>query len=89
MNEKIDSFKPNKFVSININILTKMETRSQTNSNKGALYEVNIDFVEASELWRQNKKQVSPGHFKYICTVLKKDGNKCVEQFTTVLNCKS
>ena len=82
MNEKIDSFKPNKFVSININILTKMETRSQTNSNKGALYEVNIDFVEASELWRQNKKQVSPGHFKYICTIIKKDGTKCGNSLT-------
>ena len=54
-----------------------METRSQTNYERGALYEVNIDFDEASTLWRQNKKQVSPGHFKYICTVLKKDGTKC------------
>ena len=54
-----------------------METRSQTNNNRTALYEVNIDFDEASALWRQNKKQVSPGHFKYICTVVKKDGNKC------------
>ena len=54
-----------------------METRSQTNHNKGALYEVTIDFDEASEAWRHNKKQVSPGHFKYICTALKKDGTKC------------
>lgn len=55
----------------------KMETRSQTIYNKRPLYEVNIDFDEASEAWRQNKKQVSPGHFKYICTVLKKDGKTC------------
>ena len=54
-----------------------METRSQTNYEKGALYEVNIDFDEASAAWRQNKKQVSPGHFKYICTILKKDGTSC------------
>jgi hypothetical protein len=54
-----------------------METRSQTNNNRAALYEVNIDFDEASEAWHQNKKQVSPGHFKYICTALKKDGTKC------------
>jgi hypothetical protein len=54
-----------------------METRSQTNYDKGALYEVNIDFDEASVAWRQNKKQVSPGHFKYICTILKKDGTSC------------
>ena len=54
-----------------------METRSQTNYNKGALYEVNIDFDEASDLWRQNKKHVGQGHFKYVCTVIKKDGSRC------------
>jgi len=54
-----------------------METRSQTNYEKSALYEVNIDFDEASALWRQNKKHIGQGHFKYICTAVKKDGKTC------------
>ena len=55
-----------------------MNTRSQTrNENSKPLYEVEIDFDEASEAWRENKKNVGQGHFKYICTVLKKDGTHC------------
>jgi hypothetical protein len=54
-----------------------METRSQTNYEKTALYKVDIDFDEASALWRQNKKPVGQGHFKYICTAVKKDGKTC------------
>lgn len=37
------------------------------------LYEVNIDFDEASRVWRSNKKPVSNGCYKYICSVVKKD----------------
>ena len=57
-----------------------MNTRSQTrNENSKPLYEVEIDFDEASEAWRENKKNVGQGHFKYICTIpnKKKDGAKC------------
>jgi hypothetical protein len=54
-----------------------MNTRSQSNYDKCALYEVNIDFDEASKAWKQNKKQVEQGHFQYICTVVKQDGTKC------------
>jgi len=54
-----------------------METRSQTRYEKSALYEVNIDFDEASALWRQNKKHIGQGHFNYICTAVKKDGKTC------------
>ena len=54
-----------------------METRSQT---KIALYEVNIDFDEASTAWRANKKKIDNGTFKYICCGLTKTGNKCLRQ---------
>jgi len=57
-----------------------METRSQTKSNNSPLYEVNIDFDEASSAWRANKKQVNNGTFKYICCGLTKTGNKCLRQ---------
>jgi hypothetical protein len=50
-----------------------MKTRSQ---NKKQIYEVNIDFVGASESWRTNKTSVGNGCYKYICTV-EKNGIKC------------
>ena len=57
-----------------------MNTRSQTKYNNSALYEVNIDFDEASSAWRSNKKPVGDGTFKYICCGITKTGNKCVRE---------
>ena len=37
-------------------------------------YEVNIDFDEASISWKQNKKSIGNGQYKYIC---QKDGTNC------------
>ncbi len=65
----------------------KMETRSQTNYEKGALYEANIDFDEASEAWRQNKKHVGQGHFKYI-TPPKQNTNRCIHITQSGVQCK-
>ena len=36
-----------------------------------------IDFDLASRAWRQNKVQISPGVFKYVCGRMKSDGTKC------------
>lgn len=41
------------------------------------LYEVNIDFDEASEEWRRNKKQLSNGTFAYVCGIPTKNGKPC------------
>ena len=57
-----------------------MNTRSQTKYDNSALYEVNIDFDEASAAWRSNKKQVGDGTFKYICCGITKTGNKCTKE---------
>ena len=32
-----------------------------------SLYELNINFDEASKMWRQNKKTIGNGTFTYIC----------------------
>ena len=37
-------------------------------------YEVNIDFDEASNAWKYNKKSIGNGSYKYICTQLTKIG---------------
>ncbi len=54
-----------------------MQTRSQTNYENKALYKVNIDFDEASKLWKSNKKYINNGCYKYICVKKNKLGNYC------------
>ena len=41
------------------------------------LYKVEINFDEASEAWRSNKKCIGNGHYKYICSQKTKAGNPC------------
>ena len=57
-----------------------MNTRSKTKYDNNAVYEVNIDFDEASNAWRDNKKNLNKGTFKYICCGMTKTGNKCNRQ---------
>ena len=66
-----------------------MQTRSQTklSDNQQSIMdhclevkdclEVNIDFDDASNAWKQNKKYMGNGTYKYICPNLKKDGTNC------------
>ena len=56
-----------------------MQTRSQTKikSQSKSLYEVNIDFDGASEAWKANKRSIGNGSYKYICSILKANGEKC------------
>ena len=61
-----------------------MNTRSQTKkmniekeNKKTDLYTVEINFDEASEAWRANKKCIGNGHYKYICLQKSKTGNQC------------
>ena len=51
-----------------------MQTRSKSQQN---LYTVDIDFDEASKAWRENKKSIGNGSYKYICDSITKNGNKC------------
>jgi hypothetical protein len=54
-----------------------MKTRSQTKSESRQLFEVNIDFDEASEAWRANKKSIGNGSYKYICAKRCKNNKFC------------
>jgi hypothetical protein len=62
-----------------------MKTRSQTlkeeqiqkKNSLTPLYEVNIDFDEASEAWRANKKCLKNGMYAYICGKIMLNGNSC------------
>jgi hypothetical protein len=62
-----------------------MKTRSQTTSS---IYTVDIDFDEASALWRANKEPIGNGSFKYVCAVItdekgKRCGARCVSGTVT------
>jgi hypothetical protein len=50
-----------------------MLTRSQTKQK----YHVEINFDEASEAWKTNKKYIGNGSYKYICLQKTKAGNPC------------
>jgi len=60
-------------VYLNKDIEVQMNTRSQTKYDASSLYEVNIDFDEASEAWKQNKLSIGNGSYRYLC---KKRGNR-------------
>lgn len=40
-------------------------------------YSVDIDFDEASRLWRSNKRLTGEGHFSYLCRATTKSGKSC------------
>ena len=74
-----------------------MNTRSQTTYEKKTLYEVNIDFDEASEAWRANKKYVGNGTYKYITpkkisilnnTEKNNKSTRCTQQTQSGSQCK-
>jgi len=54
-----------------------MKTRSQTNYEKDAIYEVNIDFDDASNAWKSNKCPLGNGTYKYVCAKRSKNNNIC------------
>jgi hypothetical protein len=55
-----------------------MKTRSQTNCENTALYEVNIDFDEASRAWKSNKRTIGNGSYRYLCAKKGKNNNCCL-----------
>ena len=57
-----------------------MKTRSQTKYENSAIYKVNIDFDEASEAWKANKKSIGNGSYKYVCSKICKNNKKCIQK---------
>jgi hypothetical protein len=44
---------------------------------KNAIYDVVIDFDDASRCWTANKRRLKNGCYQYICGAQLKNGNKC------------
>jgi len=55
-----------------------MKTRSQSKLESMALYEVDINFDEASEAWKANKRSIGNGSYKYVCVKRGKKNNYCI-----------
>jgi len=75
---------------ININSeTTKTETKKNNihDREQEPLYEVNIDFDDASKQWHANKKFVGNGMYKYICPKITKSGNVCGKKCLPWLDC--
>ena len=47
---------------------------------KNAMYDVEIDFDDASRCWTSNKRRLKNGCYQYICGAQLKNGNKCHTQ---------
>jgi hypothetical protein len=72
-----------------INNVQKINDVQQINNvqkiNERQEYNVNINFDEASDAWRQNKKSIGNGSYKYICISKKKEiqcGKSCYKNLT-------
>jgi hypothetical protein len=54
-----------------------MKTRSQSKKENSYIFEVNINFDEASTEWKSNKLYKGNGCYRYICEKNTKSGSKC------------
>ena len=57
-----------------------MNTRSQTKYENSSLYEVDIDFDDASEAWKQNKLSIGNGSYRYLCKKRGIRNNICIKK---------
>ena len=67
-----------------MNTRSKSKTNNIINAisskNNTTPYEVNINFDEAIEAWRANKKHTGNGMYKYVCCGITKTDKKCNRQ---------
>jgi hypothetical protein len=71
-----------------------MYTQSESNCESREIYSVDIDFDDASNAWKSNKRSVGNGQYKYICFAITKAGTNCKRESIAGLNfcslhCKS
>lgn len=57
-----------------------MQTRSKTMYENNKIYSVEINFDEASILWRENKVSMGNGCYKYQCRQKSIKGNLCIKK---------
>ena len=50
-------------------------------------FEVNIDFDEASAVWKQNKKKHNSSTYSYVCGKILKNGKFCQKAASKNIHC--
>jgi hypothetical protein len=65
------------------NIIINASNIINASDTNATLYEVNINFDEAIESWRANKKHTGNGMYKYVCCGITKTTKKCNRQSLT------
>jgi hypothetical protein len=71
-----------------IRLERKQELKKEADKKENIiLYMVEIDFDEASECWKSNKKRVGNGCYKYVCCKKTKSGNQCKREAIQGLDC--
>jgi hypothetical protein len=60
-------------------VKTRSQSKIEQQKDK-SLYEVNIDFDEASEAWKENKLSQGNGTYRYRCLMPGKNGGKCIKK---------
>ena len=67
-----------------------VKTRSQTKYQNNEIYEVDIDFDEASSAWKANKKSIGNGSYRYLCCKINKNNKNCIAMCLPGVNyCKN
>ena len=61
----------------NILLLEKVVPKQPLHNFASLFQKVDIDFDEASRLWKSNKKSTGNGCYKYICIKITKTGKQC------------
>ena len=67
----------NTIVDETLPIIMVEQEKSTSEEYPLPIYEVNIDFDEASAAWYANKKRMPNSMCKYICLGITKKGNAC------------
>ena len=60
-----------------------VQTRSQLKKERvevQPLYEVDIDFDEASDAWKANKISIGNGSYRYMCANKSEKNRKCLKK---------
>jgi hypothetical protein len=60
-------------------MITRSQTKLATQYRQNIIYNVDIDFDEASRAWNANKRRLTNGEYVYICGKVMKNGRKCMK----------
>jgi len=61
-------------------VKTRSQIKMENDNNNFYPFKVNIDFDEASKMWKENKWKLDGGTYKYRCMKEGHNGAKCISK---------